>query len=234
MNSSRTGCASPAGKMSTMPPRMANSPCSSAGSSREKPASTSSSARSVGAMSCPGLSSSDALSSRSGELTRGSSAAAEATTTRAVPLRDRVTAPARAPTSRRSAAPGRDTDRLRATETAGPRDRPPTDDSLRARPGRSRRRAALPRGRRRSARRTGRRRAAAPARRRRRTAPSPTGSARDRARGRIHAAARDGGFQNGAKVQRSRGGHENIRSLNFPVYQAEARRRLTSVPGSVR
>ena len=56
MNSSRTGCGSPAGKTSTMPPRTANSPCSSAGSSRVKPASTSRSARSVGEMSCPGFS----------------------------------------------------------------------------------------------------------------------------------------------------------------------------------
>ena len=93
MNSSRTGCASPAGKMSRMPPRTANSPCSSAGSSRVKPASTSSSARSVGAMSWPGFRSSDAARSRSGAVTRGSSAAADATTTRAVPVRDRVQRP---------------------------------------------------------------------------------------------------------------------------------------------
>ena len=90
MNSRRTGCASPAGKMSTMPPRTANSPCSSAGSSRVKPASTRSSARSVGAMSCPGLSSSAAASRRSGAVTRGSKAAADAITMRAVPSSDGV------------------------------------------------------------------------------------------------------------------------------------------------
>ena len=96
MNSRRTGCASPAGKMSTMPPRIANSPCSSAGSSRVKPASTSSSARSVGAISWPGLRSSDASAAARAALTRGSSAAADATTTRAVPVAIACSARARA------------------------------------------------------------------------------------------------------------------------------------------
>ena len=95
-NSRRTGSVSPAGKMSRMPPRSANSPCSSAGSSRVKPASTRSSARSVGAISCPGLRSSDAPSRRPGPVTRGSSAAAEATTTRAVPPAIACSARARA------------------------------------------------------------------------------------------------------------------------------------------
>ena len=96
MNSRRTGCVSPAGKMSTMPPRTANSPCSSAGSSRANPASTSSSARSVGAMSCPGLNSSEAASIRSGVVTRGSSEAADAISTRAEPWAIEYRARARA------------------------------------------------------------------------------------------------------------------------------------------
>ena len=96
MNSRRTGCASPAGNRSRMPPRSANSPCSSTGSSRLKPASTSSSARSVGAMSCPGFRSSDAARSRAGAVTLGSSAAADATMTRAVPLAAACSARARA------------------------------------------------------------------------------------------------------------------------------------------
>ena len=65
-----------------------------------------------------------------------------------------------------------------------------------------RRRRRSARGRDRSGRRTGRRRAASRARRRRRTAPSPTRSARRRrAPATSIAAARDGGLQNGAKVQ---------------------------------
>ena len=60
-NSMRTGSASPAGKMSTMPPRMAKEPCSSTGSSRVKPASTSRSARSCGSISVPDRISSEAL-----------------------------------------------------------------------------------------------------------------------------------------------------------------------------
>ena len=79
-----------------MPPRTANSPCSSAGSSRVNPASTSSSPRSVGEMSWPGLRSIEASSSRSGALTRGSSAAADATITRAVPVASACSARARA------------------------------------------------------------------------------------------------------------------------------------------
>ena len=85
-NSRRTGSASPAGKMSTMPPRMVNAPCSSTGSSRVKPASTSRSARSCGSISVPAVISIDARSRRSGGLTRGSSAAADATIRRAVPV----------------------------------------------------------------------------------------------------------------------------------------------------
>ena len=51
MNSRRTGWVAAAGNTSTMPPRTANSPCWSAGSSRENPASTSRLARSAGSMS---------------------------------------------------------------------------------------------------------------------------------------------------------------------------------------
>ena len=89
-NSSRTGCGAPAGKMSTMPPRTQNSPCSSAGSCARVAGAASRSARSVGEMSCPGVRSATPSSAASGGLTRGNSAAAEATTTRAVPRATRV------------------------------------------------------------------------------------------------------------------------------------------------
>ena len=54
-----------------MPPRMAKEPCSSTGSSRVKPASTSRSARFWGSISVPDRISSEALSRRSGRLPRG-------------------------------------------------------------------------------------------------------------------------------------------------------------------
>ena len=100
-NSRRTGSRSPAGKMSTMPPRMVNAPCSSTGSSRVKPASTSRSARSCGSISVPDLIATDARSRRSGGLTRGSSAAAEATMSRAVPVATGWSARARAAATRK-------------------------------------------------------------------------------------------------------------------------------------
>ena len=208
MNSSRTGCASPAGKMSTMPPRTANSPCSSAGSSRVKPASTSSSARSVGAMSWPGFSSSDAPSSRSGALTRGSSAAADATTTRAVPRAMRVQRPG----ARRGHADVRRQAAVRIDLVRGKRQhrafrRRPREPLERGEEERRRRRPSA-RGRRRSARRTARRRAAAPC-----AAPATYSALADgvrpetAARGHVHPAARDGGLEQRAKVERGRGGH---------------------------
>ena len=86
MNSRRTGRRSPAGKMSATPPRTENSPCWSTGSSRVKPARTRMSASSIGSMSSPGFSSSEAASSVSGSGSRGSSAAADATTMRAWPV----------------------------------------------------------------------------------------------------------------------------------------------------
>ena len=51
-----------------MPPRIVKAPCSSTGSSRVKPASTSRSASRCGSISVPGRISSDAASSRSGGL----------------------------------------------------------------------------------------------------------------------------------------------------------------------
>ena len=122
-----------------MPPRIANSPCSSAGSSRLKPASTSSSPRSVGAMSWLGRRSTDALSSRSGALTRGRTAAADATTIRADPPASAWSARARSEVTP-SAASCRDTDRPRARGTAGPPDPPTHRTALRARRGRIERR----------------------------------------------------------------------------------------------
>ena len=150
MNSSRTGSRlRRPGKMSTMPPRTANSPCSSAGSSRVKPASTSSSPRSAGAISWPGRRSMDgAQAARSGALTRGSSAAADATTTRAVPLRARA-ARGRAPRSRRHAAPAAvRIDLMRGKRQHGPLGAP-SRTVLRAPTGRSARRRRPARGRRR-------------------------------------------------------------------------------------
>ena len=73
-NSMRTGSVSAAGNTSTMPPRTAKAPCSSTGSSREKPASTSRSASRCGSISVPARSSIEARSRRSCGLTRGSSA----------------------------------------------------------------------------------------------------------------------------------------------------------------
>ena len=98
-----------------MPPRTQNSPCSSTGSSRVKPASTSCSASSCGPISTPAVRSTEAEASCAGGTSRGSSAAAEITTTRAWPDDDRR--PARGRAWRRSAgeAPARDTDRPRAT-----------------------------------------------------------------------------------------------------------------------
>ena len=102
-----------------------------------KPASISSSPRSAGAMSWPGLSSIDAPSSRSGALTRGSSAAADATITRAVPRGQRVERPGARGGDADVRRHARDTDRLRATETAGPRARRRGPTALRAPRGRS-------------------------------------------------------------------------------------------------
>ena len=70
-NSMRTGSVSAAGNTSTMPPRTAKAPCSSTGSSREKPASTSRSASCCGSISVPARSSIEARSRRSCGLTRG-------------------------------------------------------------------------------------------------------------------------------------------------------------------
>ena len=96
MNSRRTGRRSPAGKMSATPPRIENSPCWSTGSSRVNPARTRMSASSIGSMSSPGLSSSEAATSVPGSGSRGSSAAADATTMRAWPVARPCRARARA------------------------------------------------------------------------------------------------------------------------------------------
>ena len=89
MNSTRRGSASPGGNTSTMPPRTQNSPCSSTGSSRVNPASTSCSASNCGPISTPAVRSTEAEASCAGGTSRGSSAAAEITTTRACPRRFR-------------------------------------------------------------------------------------------------------------------------------------------------
>ena len=84
-------------------------------------------------MSWPGFSSSDAPSSRAGALTRGSSAAADATTTRAVPRGERV----QRPRARRRHADVRRQPAIRIDfvrrDTAGPRARPRRRTALRAR-----------------------------------------------------------------------------------------------------
>ena len=95
-NSSRTGCAAPAGKKSTTPPRMQNSPDSSTGSWRVYPAATSVSARAVGSMSCPGVNVSAVPARRGGSVRRGSSAAADAMTRRELPDASAYSARARA------------------------------------------------------------------------------------------------------------------------------------------
>ncbi len=83
MNSRRAGWSSPAGKMSATPPRMKNVPCSSTGSWRENPASTSFRASASGSISMPGRSSREASIICAGAATRTTSAVADATTTRA-------------------------------------------------------------------------------------------------------------------------------------------------------
>ena len=154
MNSSRTGCTSPAGKTSAMPPRIANSPCSSAGSSREKPASTSSSARSIGEMSCPGFKSSAAVSICSGDATRGSSAAADAITTRAVPRATACSARARTEVTPKCGARPRYGSTSCDGNGSTARSVPPAS-ALRARDEETTHRRTSPRDRRRSARRRG-------------------------------------------------------------------------------
>ena len=84
-NSTRTGSTAVAGNTSTIPPRMAKAPCSSTGSSRVKPPSTSRSASCSGSISEPTRSSIEAASMRSGGLIRGNIAAADATMIRADP-----------------------------------------------------------------------------------------------------------------------------------------------------
>ena len=118
----------PAGNTSTMPPRTVKAPCSSTGSSREKPASTSRSARRCGSISVPARISMEARSNRSRGLTLGSSAAADATIRRAVPMpRHAGRGPSRLP--RGNAASCRDRDRPEWTEGAVPPARPPLDDA---------------------------------------------------------------------------------------------------------
>ena len=106
-NSTRTGQVSPAGKKSTTPPRTQNSPCWSTGSSGLKPASASSSPRAVGDAKPPATSSCVAASRRCGGLTRGSSAGAEPTTSRAVPCARAASARARADATSRCGAMAR-------------------------------------------------------------------------------------------------------------------------------
>ena len=79
-----------------MPPRTQNSPCSSTGSSRVNPASASRSPSATGSRSIPFLSSIAAASRLSGALSRVRSAAAEATTTVALPFAMACSAAARA------------------------------------------------------------------------------------------------------------------------------------------
>ena len=103
-SSMRAGRSSPAGKMSMTPPRMQNSPCSSTGSWCVNPPSTSVSASLLVSTSSPGLRSRPSAWIASGGLTRGSSAAAEATTTRACPAAMACSARARADAMRRCGA----------------------------------------------------------------------------------------------------------------------------------
>ena len=84
-----------------MPPRIAKDPCSSTGSSGVKPASASKSASASGSISVPARIAIDASSSRFAGLTRGRSAAAEAMTSRAVPVAAACSARARAAATRK-------------------------------------------------------------------------------------------------------------------------------------
>ena len=205
MNSSRTGCASPAGKMSTMPPRTANSPCSSAGSSRVKPASTSSSARSVGAMSCPGLSSSDAPAAA---RARSRAAAAPPPTRRRrarCPVPMACSARARAEVTPMCGARPRYGSTSCEGNGSTARSAAVAGQPFERREEEARRRRPSARGRRRSARRTARRRAGSAVRGagheqrlRRRRQP------RDDARRTFHPAARDRGLEQRPQVQRGR------------------------------
>ena len=133
MNSMRTGSASPGGNTSTMPPRTQNSPCSSTGSSRVKPASTSCSASSCGPISTPEVRSDRRRSQLCGRHQSWQQRAAEITTTRAWPAR-----PRRAHGSgwRRPAgeAPSRDTDRLHAMAARRRHRQPPIRRIPRAHP----------------------------------------------------------------------------------------------------
>ena len=103
-SSMRAGMSSPAGKMSMTPPRMQNSPCSSTGSWCVNPASTRVPAICRVSISSPGAMSSDSAMTASGGLTRGRSATADATTTRASPEAMVCRARARAEAMRRCGA----------------------------------------------------------------------------------------------------------------------------------
>ena len=95
-NSTRIGNTFPAGNRSTTPPRVQNSPCASTGSLRTNPAFAKRSANAVGNNVAPVPNSTTAVWILFGSLTRGRSAAADATTSRARPLAIATSARARA------------------------------------------------------------------------------------------------------------------------------------------
>ena len=157
--------------MSRMPPRIANSPCSSAGSSLREPGVH----EQLGQIGRGNILTWLELErcSEQGDSARSHAATAPRPTRRrlAQNLCPRHTAPVLAPTSRLRAAQARDTDRFRVTETAGPQPRPPLSRALRPRRGRNARRRPLLRGPRQSGRHTASHRAVELERRPRRTAP---------------------------------------------------------------
>ena len=182
MNSRRTGCVSPAGKMSTMPPRTANSPCSSAGIFTGE----SGVDEQLGEIGRRDVLAGSQIE-RGGEHPFGRRDARQQRGRRRDedpwPCRGRLNgARARGPTSRPRAAPSRDRGRLRAKETAAPPVPWRPASALRARPERTTRRRRPPRDRRRRGARTARPRGAAPARPPPRTALSPSRSGPRRAR----------------------------------------------------
>ena len=103
-NSTRSGWDSPAGKKSTTPPRMQNSPCLSTGSAGVNPPSASRSPSAIGDTMAPTARSCAASSRRAGRLTRGNNAGAEATTTRARPRARAASARPRADATSRCGA----------------------------------------------------------------------------------------------------------------------------------
>ena len=131
-----------------MPPRTANSPCSSAGSSRVNRRRPAAPPDPSGRCPVPASDRSTALSSAPGALTRGSSAAADATTTRAGAAGERVQRPGagrRDADVRRHAAIRIDLVRRKRQDGRGPTrsDRPSSADrknGRRRRPARGRRR----------------------------------------------------------------------------------------------